>query len=79
MKISVYTTPSCYYCKKVKEFLKVNNIPFESVDVQDDIDKRTEMIELSGQFGVPVVRIDDAFFVGYNQQKLNDLKEKYHE
>ncbi len=71
--VTVYSTPNCHFCHQVKEFLKQHNIPYTEHDVAADADKRKEMIEKTGQMGVPVTIIGDEAIVGYNEGKLKEL------
>ena len=59
MKVKVYSTQACPYCHMAKDFLKQNNIEFEDIDVSRDQKAAQEMIEKSGQMGVPVIEIDE--------------------
>jgi glutaredoxin-like YruB-family protein len=68
--ITVYSTPACPWCHKIKEFLKSNNKEFNDVDVSKDKAKAMEMIEKSGQLGVPVTDVDGKIIVGFNQDAL---------
>lgn len=72
-QVAIYTTPSCTYCRMAKEFFKENKIDFSEYDVASDVAKRGEMIEKSGQMGVPVITIDNAVVVGFNRAKLAEL------
>lgn len=72
-QVAIYTTPSCTYCRMAKEFFKENKIDFSEYDVAADVTKRGEMIEKSGQMGVPVITIDNAVVVGFNRAKLAEL------
>ena len=72
-QVAIYTTPSCTYCRMAKEFFKENKIDFSEYDVASDVTKRGEMIEKSGQMGVPVFTIDNAVVVGFNRAKLAEL------
>lgn len=72
-KIRVFTTPTCHYCLSLKEFLKENNIEFENVDVSKDQEALDEMIQKSGQMGVPVVEIDGQIVVGFDKEKICKL------
>jgi glutaredoxin 3 len=72
-KVAIYTTPTCGYCRMAKEFFKQNNIAYSEYDVAADADKRNEMMEMTGQMGVPVITIDDNIIVGFNQSKLAEL------
>ena len=57
-KVTVYSTPVCPWCYKAKEFLKQNNIEFEDKDVSADESAKNEMVEKSGQLGVPVIIVE---------------------
>lgn len=70
MRIKVYTTKTCPWCIKVKEFLKQHKIQFEEVDVANDKKAAEEMIQKSGQMGVPVVEVDGEMIVGFDEEKL---------
>jgi len=72
-KILVYTTPSCPYCIRAKEFFKENNIEFENVDVSTNQEKAQEMIRKSGQMGVPTIDIDGEIVVGFDKEKIKSL------
>jgi len=69
-KVKVYSTPVCPWCEKVKEFLREHNIEFEEIDVSTDMEKAREMVEKSGQMGVPVVEINGTIIVGFNKPAL---------
>lgn len=70
MKIKIYSTPSCVYCKMLKDFLNQKNIPFEEADVLHDLKAREEMVQKSHQMGVPVTDIDGQIFVGFNRSEI---------
>jgi glutaredoxin-like YruB-family protein len=72
-KVVIYSTPTCPYCKRAKEYLNQKGIPFTEYDVAADRDKAREMIEKSKQMGVPVILVDDEVIVGFNQAKLDSL------
>lgn len=72
-KVIIYTTPTCVYCKMAKAFFKENNISYEEKDVGVDAKAREEMIQKSGQLGVPVIEIDGKVGVGFNKEKLTKI------
>jgi glutaredoxin 3 len=72
MTIKIYSTPTCPYCKLVKEFLKEKGIAFVDVDVSGDPQAANEMVKKSGQMGVPVIEIDDQIIVGWNKSALEE-------
>ena len=74
--IKIYSTPTCPYCTKAKEFLKEKGIKFEDIDVSSNQDAAKEMIEKSGQMGVPVIDIDGKIIVGFDQAKLEEALSK---
>ncbi len=65
--ITIYTTPTCHFCHMAKDFFNSKNIKYTEHDVVSDIAKRQEMIQLTGQLGVPVIVIDGEPVVGFNQ------------
>ncbi|MFA5355676.1 MAG: glutaredoxin domain-containing protein [Candidatus Paceibacterota bacterium] len=71
--VRVFSTPVCPYCFTLKEFLKDNKIEFEDVDVAGNDAAREEMIEKSGQMGVPVVDINGEFVVGFDKARISKL------
>ncbi|MDD5750195.1 MAG: glutaredoxin domain-containing protein [Candidatus Pacebacteria bacterium] len=73
MVIKVYSTQTCPYCVTLKEYLKANNIAFEDIDVSFDAKLQQEMIDKSGQMGVPVVDIDGQIVVGFDKERISRL------
>ena len=69
-KVRVYTTATCPWCMKTKEFLKAHNVKYQEVNVSDDEKARNEMFEKSGQFGVPVTDVNGTIIVGYDREAL---------
>ena len=69
-KVTGYSTPSCPWCHKAKDFLKENKIKFEDKNVADDDAARNEMVEKSGQMGVPVLDINGTVIVGFDQESI---------
>ncbi len=72
-KITVYSTPTCPFCIRAKQYLKENNIQFENIDVSQDQVKAQEMIKKSGQMGVPVIEVDGAIIVGFDKEKIKEV------
>ncbi|MBI2548910.1 glutathione S-transferase N-terminal domain-containing protein [Candidatus Woesearchaeota archaeon] len=71
--VKVFSTEACPWCHKAKEFLQQNKITFTDYNVAEDEEARNEMIEKSGQLGVPVILVDDTVVVGFNKLKLSQL------
>jgi len=72
-KVKVYSTPTCPYCIRTKQFLKENNIEFENMDVSANQQAAQEMTEKSGQMGVPVLDINGEIVVGFDKDKISQL------
>jgi len=72
-KVVIYSTPTCPYCKRAKDYLSRKGIPYTDINVAQDREKAKEMIQKSGQMGVPVITIDDEVVVGFNQTLLDKL------
>lgn len=68
--VSIYTTPTCHFCQMSKELFKQNNIAFTEYNVAADMEKRQEMIDRSGQMGVPVIFVGDEMIVGFDKKRL---------
>ncbi len=73
MTVKVYSTPTCPWCTMAKEYLKSKNVTFDDLDVSKDKDAAAEMIQKSGQRGVPVVDIDGNIIVGFDQKTIDKL------
>ena len=72
-QVIIYTTPTCHFCHAAKDFFKENNIEYSEHDVAADADKRKEMVDMTGQMGVPVIRIGDDAVVGFDEAKVKEL------
>jgi glutaredoxin 3 len=68
--VLVYSTPTCPYCVRAKQFLTENNIQFTNYDVSSDKVKADEMVEKSSQMGVPVLDIEGEIIVGFDKEKI---------
>ena len=68
--VTIYSTPTCHFCKLAKDFLAEHNVPFTAFDVSSDSAKREEMIQMTGQLGVPVIVIENDVMVGFDREKL---------
>ena len=73
MSISIYTTPTCGFCHQAKAYLKQRGAPFVEFDVSRDPQKATEMVQVSGQRGVPVLLIDGQVVLGFNEPMIAQL------
>jgi glutaredoxin-like YruB-family protein len=71
--VTIYSTPVCHFCHMAKDFFKENNIKFTEHDVAADAEKRQEMVEMTNQMGVPVIRIGDDVVIGFDEGKLKEL------
>lgn len=69
-KITIYTTPTCVYCKMTKAFFREHNVPYEEKNVATDATARDEMIAKSRQMGVPVILLGDEVIVGFDKPAL---------
>jgi len=69
-KVTVYSTPTCPYCVRVKQYLKDSNVGFEDIDVSANAAKAEEMVNKSGQMGVPVLDIEGKIIVGFDKEAI---------
>lgn len=78
MQIKIYTTPTCPWCQKLKDWLKKKKHPFEEINVVEKENEklREEMIDKTNQMAVPVTEIDGEFIVGFDEKKLEEAIKK---
>ncbi len=75
-KVEIFSTPNCHFCHMAKDFFNEKGVVFTDHDVASDPEKRAEMMDKSGQLGVPVIIIDDKdLIIGFDQKKLSELLE----
>jgi glutaredoxin 3 len=72
-EVQIYSTPTCHFCQAAKEFFKANDIDFTDYNVAEDSEKRNEMVEKSGQMGVPVILIGGEMTIGFDEGKVKEL------
>lgn len=68
--VTIYTTPTCHFCQMSKEFFTANNVVYTEHNVAADMEKRQEMIDKSGQMGVPVIFVGDEMIIGFDKKRL---------
>lgn len=78
-KIKIYSTPSCPYCNLAKDYLKEKGIGFEDINVIENQAAADEMVEKTGQLGVPVIIVEDGekeeIIVGFDRGRLAEILE----
>jgi glutaredoxin-like YruB-family protein len=70
MAVKIYTTPTCPWCAKTKEFFNANGVKYTELDVSSDANAAQEMVNLSGQKGTPVIDVNGEIIVGFNEPAL---------
>ena len=71
--VTIYTTPTCHFCQMSKEFFTANNVQYTEYNVAADQEKRAEMIDKSGQMGVPVIFVGNEMVIGFDRRRLSEL------
>ena len=71
-QVIIYTTPSCVYCKKAKAFFNEHKVAYSEKDVSNDQGAVDEMVQKSGQMGVPVIDVDGSIIIGFDEQALRE-------
>jgi glutaredoxin-like YruB-family protein len=72
-QVTIYSTPVCHFCHAAKDFFNENKISYTEYDVASDFEKRQEMVDMTGQMGVPVIRIGDDVVIGFDEMKIKEL------
>ena len=73
INVDVYSTPTCPYCRQVKDYLTEKAVAFTDYNVASNAEARNAMVQKSGQLGVPVIDVDGTVVVGFNRAKLEEL------
>lgn len=71
--VKIYTTPTCPYCVKAKEYFTKKGVEYAEYNVAQDREALQEMTKLSGGRSVPVIAVDDEVMIGFDQDKLDRL------
>lgn len=72
-KVIVFTTPTCSWCRVVKDYLKQHHIEFKAIDISRDQKAAADMVRRTGQQGVPVTLINNRPIIGFDKNQLNRL------
>ncbi|HPM42854.1 MAG TPA: glutaredoxin domain-containing protein [Candidatus Omnitrophota bacterium] len=72
-KVTIYSTPTCPFCIRAKQFLKDNKIEFTDYDVGSDQKKAQEMMKKTNQMGVPVIDIEGQIIIGFDREKIKQV------
>lgn len=72
-KVTIYTTPTCVFCRMAKEFFKEHNLEYEEKNAAADPVARDELVQKSGQMGVPVIDIEGKIVVGFDEPALKEV------
>lgn len=72
-QVTVYSTQNCVYCRMTKAFLDKQGVSYRNIDVGTDREAAQHMVELTGQYGVPVITVDDEIIIGFDSKRLNEL------
>ena len=71
--VEIFSTDTCHFCHMAKDWFVANDVKFVDHNVGTDVEKRKEMVEMTGQMGVPVIKIGDDVIIGFNEEKLREL------
>lgn len=72
-KVTIYSTPTCHYCNMAKDYFNENGVKYDAFDVASDLVRRKEMVEKTGQLGVPVIVIDGEVIIGFDREHIAQL------
>ena len=71
--VEIFSTPTCHFCQLSTEFFDAHNVQYTNHDVSTDLVQRQAMIEMTGQMGVPVIKIGNDIVIGFDKEKLGEL------
>jgi glutaredoxin 3 len=76
MAVTIYSTPTCGFCKAARQYFRAQHVPFTEYDVSADQRKAEEMVRKSGQLGVPVIEVNGKVIVGFNRPEIDKALKK---
>lgn len=76
MKLTVFSSPTCPYCKMLKEYLATKGVAYEDIDVSTDPAAVERLADISGQMGVPVAVFGEEVVIGFNKPKIDEIISK---
>lgn len=71
--ITIYSTPTCVYCKSLKEYFTEKNVQFQEIDVSENEKELEKMVAISGQMGVPVVDLNGEVVIGFDRERIDQI------
>ena len=71
--VTIYSTPTCHFCHLAKDFFTAHNVAFTDYNVASDLERRQEMVQKSGQMGVPVINVGEELIVGFDEDRIKEL------
>jgi glutaredoxin 3 len=71
--VEIYSTPTCHYCHLAKDWMNEKEVKYVDYDVTVNTEKAREVVEMTGQRGVPVIKIGNDVIIGFNQAKMEEL------
>jgi glutaredoxin-like YruB-family protein len=72
-EVTIYSTPTCVYCNMAKSFFSANKVSYKEHNVATDLEKRKEMIDKTGQMGVPVIEVGGEVIVGFDEDRIKSV------
>ncbi len=72
-EVTIYSTPTCHFCHMAKDYFDEKGVKYTDYNVMEDLEKRQEMLNRTGQMGVPVIIIGDEIIIGFDQPRINSL------
>lgn len=72
-EVVIYSTPTCHFCHMAKDYFNDKGVKYTDYNVMEDLEKRQEMVQKSGQMGVPVIVIGNEIIIGFDQPRINLL------
>lgn len=75
--VTVYSTTWCGFCLAAKKYFDSIGVKYNDINVEQDRQTAEDMVQKSGQMGVPVIEIGDDIIVGFDKPRI-DIALKAH-
>ena len=67
----IFSTPNCSWCRRAKRYFRENGVPFKEINVEKDPAAARDLVKKTGQSGVPVIKIGNAWIVGFDRERID--------
>ena len=69
-KVLLFSTSTCSWCRRAKRYFKERGVPFKEINIERDTEASRDIVRMTGQRGVPVIKIGNSWIVGFDKDRV---------